>query len=83
VETGLLGLVSYVGVFVIFYLQFFKYHKCSAVNDSKLSVGNALLFAMPVAYLVQGVVIFDVLPIYINLFVFLAFANFKFYETLG
>ena len=83
VETGLLGLVSYVGIFVIFYLQFFKYHKRSAVNDSKLSVGNALLFAMPVAYLVQGVVIFDVLPIYINLFVFLAFANFKFYETLG
>lgn len=39
---------------------------------------NALMLAMPVAYLVQGVAIFDVLPMYIPLFSFLAFANYYF-----
>ena len=39
---------------------------------------NALVIAMPVAYLVQGVAIFDVLPMYIPLFTFLAFANYYF-----
>lgn len=48
-----------------------------AINYKSL-VGNALLFALPIAYLVQGLVLFDVLPIYINLFLFLAFANWKF-----
>jgi hypothetical protein len=39
---------------------------------------SALIFALPIAYLVQGLVLFEVLPIYINLFLFLAFAAHKF-----
>ncbi len=73
VATGILGLLSYVGIFVVFYIRFFR-----ARNKGRPLVQNALIFAMPIAYLVQGVVIFDILPIYINLFLFLAFANFKF-----
>ncbi len=33
---------------------------------------------MPVAYLIQGLVLFDVLPTYINIFFFLAFAAYLF-----
>jgi O-antigen ligase len=92
VAAGILGLLAYVGIFVVFYLQFFKktrihtddkqIHTDKSVsisqNQHKSVVANALIFAMPIAYLVQGLVIFDVLPIYINLFLFLAFANYVF-----
>jgi GxxExxY protein len=39
---------------------------------------SALLFSLPIAYLVQGLALFDILPTYINLFLFLAFATYKF-----
>ena len=39
---------------------------------------NALMVSLPVAYLVQGIVLFDVSPIYFNIFLFLAFAAYKF-----
>jgi len=39
---------------------------------------SALIFALPIAYLVQGIVLFDVLPIYMNVFLFLAFAAYRF-----
>ena len=81
VMTGMLGLISFLGIFIVYYWQFFK----SNCNKNQLSVisykslvGKALLFALPIAYLVQGLVLFDVLTIYINLFLFLAFANWKF-----
>ncbi|OGG40205.1 hypothetical protein A2116_00755 [Candidatus Jorgensenbacteria bacterium GWA1_49_17] len=77
VETGILGLLSYIGIFIVFYLRFFK-SALIGKNQHQSVVPNALIFAMPVAYLVQGVVIFDVLPIYLNLFLFLAFANYGF-----
>ena len=90
-ETGILGLLSYLGIFGVFYWQFFKFNKQLKTNNLKqkkggqkfsvfsfqFSVQKALLFALPIAYLVQGIVLFDVLPIYINLFLFLAFANYK------
>jgi len=38
---------------------------------------NTLLFALPIAYLVQGIVLFEILPLYLNLFLFLAFAAHK------
>lgn len=71
-ETGILGLLSFLGIWIVFYWQLFKSQK------EKLPITNALLFALPVAYLVQGIVLFDVLPIYINVFLMLAFANYKF-----
>ena len=95
---GILLLGAFVGVFVIFYWQFFASRKHLNVR-AELGVGHsaklrgdapqsliancqsrlqeALLFALPIAYLVQGLVLFDVLPIYINLFLFSAFASWK------
>ena len=93
VETGILGLMSFLGIFAVFYWQFIKFQISSAnwriksqkENNQKLSITNhqslttnALLFSIPVAYLVQGIVLFDVLPIYFNLFLFLSFAVYKF-----
>lgn len=41
---------------------------------------SALAFALPVAYLIQGIVLFDVLPIYVNVFLFLAFMVYRMME---
>lgn len=83
VFAGILGLLSFIGIFAAYYYQFFK--KSLVVGRESL-VSNALLFSLPIAYLVQGLVLFDVLPIYINLFLFLAFSNFIFnkkYESVN
>ena len=80
-ETGLLGFLSYLGMFVVFFWQFKKRLVASASHGSLFGHGpilDAIVLAIPVAYLVQGLVLFDVLPIYLNLFLFLAFANFLF-----
>jgi len=73
VETGFLGFLSYILIFVVFYFEFFKGRIFEVLRNESM-VQNALFFALPIAYLVQGVIIFDVLPIYLNLFLFLAFA---------
>jgi len=91
VETGTLGFLSYFAVFIVFYVQFFLFRKrqrlaapIPAEKDTKASnnyrpmAEDALIFVLPIAYLVQGLVLFDVLTIYINLFLFLAFAAYKF-----
>ncbi len=72
-ETGIIGLISYVGIFVIFFWQFKRNEK-----NVENSVIYALLLALPVAYLVQGLVLFDVSTTYIPLFAFLSFAAYKF-----
>jgi O-antigen ligase len=92
VATGILGLLSYLSIFGVFYWQFIKKTLINTnrkpIYTDKKSVSisqnpyqsawqSALLFALPIAYLVQGLVLFEVLPIYINFFAFLAFANFK------
>ncbi|MCL4391846.1 O-antigen ligase family protein [Patescibacteria group bacterium] len=69
-ETGLLGLAAYLGMFVLYYVQFFKKKE----GGGNL-VTQALFFAMPIAYLVTGATLFDVLPMYISLFVFLGLSN--------
>jgi len=74
-ETGILGLSSYLGIFAVFYWQLFK-RRDDQRRQSALQ--NALIFAIPVAYLVQGIVLFDVLPTYLNVFSVLAFASYKF-----
>ena len=75
-ETGIFGLLSYLAIFTVFFWQFFKHS--SKTEDLKVSVKNALVFSLPVGYLVQGLVIFDVLPMYINLFLFFAFSQYFF-----
>jgi len=78
-ETGILGLLSYLAVFAVFYIQFFKwrFRNKGETNYKKLSV-QGLIFAVPIAYLVQGIALFDILPIYLNIFAFLSFSNFIF-----
>ena len=69
-ETGILGLISYLAIFFVLYWEFFK----SAHKHAGSRWQRALVFALPVAYLGQGIAIFDVFPMYISLFGFLAFS---------
>lgn len=80
VMTGALGLLSFIGIFVAYYWQFFKAGKQEIIPIANYQslIARALFFSLPIAYLVQGLVLFDVLSIYINLFMFLAFAVYKF-----
>lgn len=93
-ETGILGILSFLAIFAIFYWQFFQKIHPSTLDKAPLSKKittshnnpakpiqsttlKAVIFALPVGYFVQGLFLFDVLPIYINLFLFLAFIVFK------
>jgi len=73
-ETGILGFLSYFSMFVIFYWQILK-KKPWERGIQSLAQG-ALTLAIPITYLVQGIVLFDVLVIYINVFIVLAFGNY-------
>ncbi len=80
-ETGAVGTVAYLGVFVVFFVGFFKSARPKAgetLLSQKPPFVRAILPALALAYLVQGLVLFDVLPIYINVFVLLAFGYFLF-----
>ena len=79
-ETGALGLLAYLGIFATFFVMLFKkFNKerkaqgAEAHHKTALNIQRGLLIALPIAYLVQGIAIFDVLPMYISLFMFLAF----------
>jgi hypothetical protein len=84
-ETGIVGLLAYLSIFVMFARDFFRRKKQDIApageHQTARVLQNALVLAMPVAYLVQGVAIFDVLPMYIPLFLFLAFASYHFSHT--
>lgn len=69
-ETGLIGFLSYISMFAAFYWQLWK----RGLREHPLMTG--LLVAMPVAYFVQGLALFDVLPIYLCWFLFLAFGSY-------
>jgi len=71
-ETGIVGLLSYLSIFAVLLFLFFR--RMPRLDLSPPARG--LILAMVAAYLVQGFVIFDVLPIYLNLFLFLGFVNF-------
>lgn len=77
-ETGILGLLSFLGMFVVFYMQFWKKRKEESNLHARSTVEQALLFSILFAYLVQGVVLFDVSPIYLNTFMILAFGAYQF-----
>lgn len=99
VETGILGFLSFIGIWAIFYWRSLKIlisdnlrsftqnqqqkrdNKEDLFDSRSLSIQNALIFALPISYLVQGIVLFDILPIYINVFMFLAFAVYKFQSS--
>ena len=95
VETGILGFLSYLGIFAAFYWQFLSKMRINAerkfleadrrgnkqksmVNSQGSIVSNALLFAFPITYLTQGIILFEILPVYLSFFFFLAFSVYKF-----
>jgi len=103
--TGIVGLLAYLGIWVFYYFQFFKYAKQFKTNNSEGGGGvnqnlenkslknsnnflrlrillNSIFFAMPFVYLVTGLTLFDVLPMYIMLFTFLGLTNFTFQSNL-
>jgi O-antigen ligase len=68
VETGAVGFLSFIAIFVVFFHQFFRR------NGENDLFTKALILSFPVAYLVQSLVLFNTLPIYLNLFFFLSFS---------
>jgi len=71
-ETGIVGLLAYLSIFVAFFWQFFRWVRARQGKETPFQ--QALLLAMPVAYFVQGLALFDVLPIFMNLLIFLGFS---------
>ncbi|MBI2591791.1 MAG: O-antigen ligase family protein [Candidatus Brennerbacteria bacterium] len=65
-ETGIFGVISFLGIFVLNFWAIFKI-KFNNVFQKTFAM------ALPIAYLGQGLLLFDVLPIYINLFLFWGF----------
>ncbi len=78
-ETGLVGFLSYVSMFVMFYVTFARRNKEreSQLRFTDVAV-RGLFFAIPLAYFVQGLVLFDVSVTSLNLFTVLALATFRF-----
>ncbi len=87
-ETGILGFLAYASMFAAFYYLIFRTRiktdkdqriDADETRFSKLPLSaRALIFVLPIAYLIQGIVLFDVLPTYINLFMFFAFTYYIF-----
>jgi O-antigen ligase len=78
-ETGVVGFLSYLSIFGVFAWEFFKKERESDHSMTTV-LTRGLILSVPVAYLVQGVAIFDVLPIYLCLFLFIAFASYYFHS---
>lgn len=84
-ETGLLGFLSYLTIFVVFYWQLLKKikppkHENAETHPAGSSLKpllTGLLLVLPIGYFIQGLALFDVLPIYLNLFLFLAFSVYQ------
>jgi len=90
VMGGALGFLSFIGIYATLAVVFFKHRfrgaginqpeariavsRSTKQSDGARYVSDALVVGIIIAYLVQGFVLFDVLSIYINLFIVLAFA---------
>jgi O-antigen ligase len=79
-ETGILGFLAYMSMLVAFYYEFFVAQKKGYESSPTL---RGLLFVIPIAYFVQALILFDVLPIYLNLFLVLGFAMYEFNKSNG
>jgi O-antigen ligase len=85
-ETGILGLLSYLGIYFVFYFMFFRAikiynelkNKKNLLKDSPNELQLNLMFSFLIAYFVQNLIIFEVLPMYLNFFLVLAFSNYVF-----
>jgi len=85
-ETGILGLLSYLGIYIGFYLMFFRsikiYNELKNKKNLSQDLPNDLqwnlIFSILIAYFVQNLIIFEVLPMYLNFFLILAFSSYVF-----
>jgi O-antigen ligase len=81
-ETGALGFLAYVSIFAAYYYYFFRHHRGLGgawLPEKGAVIFRGLLFVIPIGYLVQGLFLFDVLPIFFNWIIVLAFVA-KLYE---
>jgi O-antigen ligase len=81
-ETGILGFLAYASIFAVYYYYFFRHHrslKNEWIPEKGRTFFHGLLLVIPVGYLVQGLFLFDVLPIFLNWIIVLAFVA-KLYE---
>lgn len=63
VTTGIIGLAAWIGFVVLLFMQVARAIRAGALT----SVQESILIALPVAYVVQSLLLFDVLPIFMNL----------------
>lgn len=81
-QIGILGLLSYLAIFVCLGLLLLKKRwRQAAKADSRRMVIQGLFFGILVTYLVQGTVLFDVFALYLPLFTLFAFAVYYFYPS--
>jgi hypothetical protein len=72
--TGILGLLTYLSIFAVVLYYFWKMFRRKRVPFIELS----LLLALLSAYFVQNLAVFDSLPTYISLMLFLGFIHYLF-----
>ena len=85
-ETGIVGLLSFASIFITLFFMFFRevLRRRSDKDESHTHLSRepkilqALLLLVIVAYLVQGLVLFDVSPTYLNVFLVLGFSVYLF-----
>jgi O-antigen ligase len=83
-ETGIVGFLSFAAIFITLFFMFFKeiLTKRSEKDERHTHLSRepkilqAFLLMVIVAYLVQGLVLFDVSPTYLNVFLVLAFSSY-------
>lgn len=73
-ETGLLGLASYLAIWIAYYLGLYRLYGFQRFHGPN---GFYLFLILPIVYLLQVSLLFETLPAYINLFLFLALTNCK------
>lgn len=78
-QTGALGLLAFYSMFIAYYWRLFTAHKrTGAPWNTKSVFQKAILFALPLGYFVQGIVLFDVFPMYLNIFFVWAWGAYMF-----
>ncbi len=71
-ETGILGFLAYLSIFGAVSYEFLR-KTWRGQHGPAGTMIFGLILAMPIAYLVQALILFDVLPVYLGLFLYLAF----------
>lgn len=70
IAGGVILVAAYILIYFFYYKTLFSKNTRSLIDYKKWS---PLFFIFPIIYLIQGLTIFEVLPVYIPLFLFLAF----------